>query len=173
MSQFIQDLARQALLTKEGFYYPPWSRPWGMWGGMWPGMWLGCILRDDADGRREPRHLWQHGVASRAITKSGVRTIPTRFPKCTWSASSGPARTKATWSSTLFWAAARLARWRVLCADAPSASNVATAMPSLPGNGYAPVQFVSPKNYSTILKFRHDFCSRPISVLTFFVDFFV
>jgi hypothetical protein len=41
MSQFIQDLARQALLTKEGFYYPPWSRPWGMWGGMWPGMWPG------------------------------------------------------------------------------------------------------------------------------------
>ena len=90
---------------------------------------LGYVGRDvaghvawDADGRREPWHLWQHGVASRAITKSGVRTIPTRFPKCTWSASSGPARTKATWPSTLFWAAARLARWRVLCADAPSAS---------------------------------------------------
>jgi hypothetical protein len=44
MSQFIQDLARQALLTKEGFYYPPWSHPWGMWGGMWSGMWPGMPM---------------------------------------------------------------------------------------------------------------------------------
>jgi len=41
MSQFIQDLARRALFTKEGYYYPPWSHPWGMWGGMWGGMWPG------------------------------------------------------------------------------------------------------------------------------------